>query len=73
MLDGVEFGEASEHDDGARFSVVSGPAAEAREDPGGEGERAFGMGILLLCGLAFEAQANRPSLRLPVGIETVSA
>ena len=69
MLDGVEFGEAAEHDDGTRFSIVSGPAAEAREDPGSEGERPFGMRILLPCGLAFEAQANAFEDRLIVGVE----
>ena len=33
MLDGVELGEASEHDDWAWFAVVAGPAAEPCEDP----------------------------------------
>ena len=59
MLDGVEFGEASEHDNGARFSIVSGPAAEAREDPGGEGERAFGMGIFCFAVLPSRLKQTR--------------
>ena len=72
MLDGVELGEASDHDDGAWLSVVAGPAAEPCEDPGGIGERAFGMRVLLLCGLAFEGLADALQGGLVVGIEDVA-
>src|SRR3990172_11122100 len=59
MLDGVELNQALEHDDGAGLSVVAGPAAEARKDPRGIGERALGMRIFLPCRLAFEACRDR--------------
>ena len=54
----MELGEASRHDDVAGFSAVAGPAAGPREDPGGAGARASGMGVLLLFGFAFEASAD---------------
>jgi hypothetical protein len=43
-----------EHDDRAGFSVVSGPSTQSGEYPGGEGERAFRVGILLPFGFSFE-------------------
>src|SRR6185436_11504179 len=54
MLDGVELGEPSEHDNGAWLSVVAGPTAESCEDPRGVGKRALRVRVLLLCGFAFE-------------------
>src|ERR1700693_2666479 len=59
MFDGLEANEALEHDDGTRLSVVAGPAAQACEDPGGEGERASGMRIFLARSLAFEVCRDR--------------
>ena len=47
MFEGVELGEASEHDDGTWLSVIAGPAAEPCEDPCGIGERAVGMRVFL--------------------------
>lgn len=52
MLDGVELGEASEHDDGTRLSIIAGPAPQSCEDPCGIGQRTGGMWVLLLGGLA---------------------
>src|ERR1700680_5269160 len=59
MFDGLEANEALEHDDGTRFSVVAGPAAQACEDPGGECERASVMRIFLARSLAFEVCRDR--------------
>jgi hypothetical protein len=72
MLDGVELGDASDHDDGAWLSVVAGPATEPCEDPGGIGERALRMWILLLRGLAFEGLADALQDGLVVGIEGIT-
>ena len=51
----------SEHDEWAGFSVVSGPSAEAGADPGGVGERAFGMRVLLPLGLALPVRRRGAS------------
>ena len=69
MLDGVELGKASEHDDWAWFAVVAGPAAEPCEDPCGEGERAGRVRVLLLGGFAFEALTDALQGRSVVGVE----
>ena len=53
-LYGSELIDAVEHDDGTGFSIVSGPSSEACAYPCGEGEGAFGVGIFLFFGLAFE-------------------
>ncbi len=49
MLDGSEPVRSLEHDDGAGFAVVAGPAAAPGADPGGDGERAVGVGVVLSC------------------------
>src|SRR5436190_22160512 len=72
MFDGVEFGEASEHDDGARFSIVAGPATEASKDPGCKGESASGVRIFLFFGFALEVLTNLFEDRLISGIEGVA-
>src|SRR5712692_12016033 len=54
VLDRSEVLEASSHDLGSGLAVVAGPAAEAGDDPGGEGERALGVGIALPFCLARE-------------------
>ena len=54
MFDGVELYEALQDDDGSWLSVVSGPTAEAGEDPSGVGERACWVWIFLSLGFAFE-------------------
>src|SRR5438128_6639824 len=72
MLDGVELGEASDHDDGAWLSVIASPAPEPCEDPRGIGKRAFGMRVLLLVGLTFEGLADTLQDRLVVGIEDIT-
>ncbi len=56
-LGGLDFEPPLKHDDGAWFSVISGPSAEAGADPGGVSERAFGMRVFLALGLAFEVSA----------------
>src|SRR5262249_43726958 len=51
VFDAAEVFEADAHYLRARLSVVGGPSTEPSDDPGGEGECAFGMWILLLrCG-----------------------
>lgn len=72
MLDGVELGEAPAHDDGARLSIIAGPAAQSCEDPCGIGQRTGGMWVLLLGGLAFETLRDSFQGRLVVGIEDVA-
>ena len=42
------------HDLRAWLAVVAGPAAEASDDPGGEGQGSLWMRIALTLGLAFE-------------------
>jgi len=54
MFNGVEFEHSVEHDDRAGFSVVSGSSSQSGEYPGGEGERAFRVGILLPFGFSFK-------------------
>src|ERR1700732_2118585 len=54
VFDGVEFLQSDAHDLGTRFSVVAVPGTEAGDDPGGVGERTFGMRIFLTLGFAFE-------------------
>jgi hypothetical protein len=71
MLDGVEPGEASEHDDWTWFAVVARPAAEPGHDPRGIGERAFRVGVFLFVGFAFEASTNTLQGRSISGIEGV--
>src|SRR5207248_7843495 len=72
MLDGVELREASEHDDWAGLSVIAGPAAEPCADARRIGERAYGMRIFLLFGLAFEAVRDARQSGFVVGIEDVA-
>src|SRR5579862_6353100 len=72
MLDGMELGEASEHDDGAWLAIIAGPSAQSCEDPGGIGQRTGGMWVLLLGGLAFEALRDPFQSRLIAGIEDVA-
>src|ERR1019366_4124512 len=54
VFDALEVVETSAHDAGAWLAVVAGPAAEAADDPSRESERAFGVGVLLTRGFAFE-------------------
>src|SRR5271166_2988005 len=72
VFDGVELGEASEHDDRAWLAVVTGPAAEPCEDPCGIGKRAGRMGILLLGGLALEALTDSLKGRLVTRVDNVA-
>src|SRR3954451_22346787 len=53
-FDGLELEPSFEHDDGSWLAVVAGPAAKARADPAGEGERAFRVGVLLALGPALK-------------------
>jgi hypothetical protein len=53
MLDSLEASEPMENNHRAGLSVVAAPSTEPGEDPSGECERAFGMGIFLFGGLAF--------------------
>src|SRR5579862_5805791 len=66
---GLDFEPSVEHDDGAWFSVIAGPSAEAGTHPGGIGERCLGVGIFLTCGLAFELGAERVQERPILGLE----
>src|SRR5687767_3408598 len=68
VFDGLELGHSSEHDDGAGFAVIAGPAAEPGEEPGGPGERAWRVRVLLLGGVAFQARADRRERRAIVRI-----
>ena len=45
MFDGMEFGEASEDNDGTRLSIISGPAAEAGEDQEAKARDPLGCGF----------------------------
>jgi hypothetical protein len=72
MRDGVELGETSDHDNGTWLAVIAGPTAEPCEDPGGIGERAFGVRVRLLCGFAFEGLTDALQGRLVVRIEQVA-
>ena len=58
MFNCMELREPSEHDDWTGFSVVSGPAAEPCENPGGVGKGAFRMRVLLFLGVSFKALAD---------------
>src|SRR5690349_7410384 len=71
VLDGMELDEAMEHDDGSWLAIVAGPSAEPCDDPGGKGERALGMRVLLPRGFAFEAGRDTLENRLVIGIESV--
>src|SRR5215468_8434123 len=59
------------HDSRPGLSVVAGPSAEASDDPACEGERAFGMRVLLALGSSFEAVAERLDERSIVGFEAI--
>lgn len=72
MFDGVELGEASEHDDGAWLSIIAGPTAQSCEDPCGIGQRTGGVWVLLLSGLAFETSTDPFQGRLVGGIEDIA-
>src|SRR5438034_11581987 len=54
VLDALEIMQALAHHLGAGLSVVARPSAEPGDDPGGKGERSFGMRIFLAHGVAFE-------------------
>src|ERR1700730_3896653 len=58
-LDAPEVIEAPAHHLGTGLPVVAGPSAEAANDPGREGKRAFGMRILLKRCVAFELGRDR--------------
>src|SRR5262245_18124756 len=54
VLDALEVVETSAHDLRAWFAVIAGPAAKTSDHPGRERQRAFGVRVLLPCGLALE-------------------
>ncbi len=53
-LDGPELIQPAQHDHRARFSIISGPAAETGVHPGCKGQRATWMRVLLLVGRTFQ-------------------
>ncbi len=71
MFDGVEVGDAPEHHDGTRLTVITGPASQAGKDPGGECKGSFRVGIFLLGGFALETLGDAFKGWLVVWIEGV--
>src|SRR6476646_2912852 len=61
VFDELEILQSDAHDLGAWLSVVSVPGSEAGDDPGGVGESALGVRVLLTLRLAF--QLRRKSLQ----------
>ena len=71
MLNGVELNEAMKHDDGAGPAAATDPAAEARKDPGGVGERTLGTRVFLPLRPAFEAFRDCFEGCLPVLVDGI--
>src|SRR5204862_7735167 len=54
-----------------RFAVVAGPSTKTADDPRCEGERAFGVRILLPCCVAFELRGDSFEDRLVGRLESI--
>src|SRR5262249_51837371 len=67
----VEAVEPMTHDSRPGLSVIAGPSAEASDDPASEGERAFGMRVLLALGSPFQALAEGLEEGGVVGFEAI--
>src|SRR4029453_4333931 len=72
IFDGSVVLKTSSHDLRSGLAVVTGPAAEASDDPSGEGEGTVRMRIALSRGLACELVRDRLEDRLVVGIEGIA-
>ena len=68
---GVETGVTLDQDDRTGFAVIPGPAAQTGADPGGMGERACGMRVLLSHRAAFQRSADSLDRGLVGGVEDI--
>src|SRR3954467_8404803 len=67
----LEAHEAPDEDDWPWLGAISGPSAEPGADPGGMGQRAGRMRVLLALGFAFEGLADALDQRLIGGREDI--